>query len=392
MTRPPTRVQIKGDGSSRTRSRPRAPVPRGCCASQWQPGDVPIAYPNATAANWPVSDMTEDKTTGIWSFTTPLPSGTFTYGFFRRLRDRRRDRLHVGVDPASPPWNDDWGERQAVEPTSQVYVPSDPAFGTVDYSWRSRRPRQAGRLVDVTYPTSQSTARWAATRWPSTPRPVTTRHARRPTRTLYLSHGGGGQEVDWSTQGAANSIFDHLIHRGKMQPTVIVMTDFNDISGGTAGYSTDVLQQRDPLRRGTPANVPPGTRTTAPSRALSAGAARANDLQRSTSPGLSRRRRHHEPGRRFPAAITSAQAAAMQSVLALQVGGGLQDPDPRQPHDRGIRAGRGWRPVHRRLHQRGSRVVHLAHPAPRLPHPDGLQGHDHHDHRQRDPRRRDGQG
>jgi hypothetical protein len=46
-------------------------------------GDFPIAFPNqGPAPNWPVAQMTPDHATGVWSYTTPLPSGNFTYGFY----------------------------------------------------------------------------------------------------------------------------------------------------------------------------------------------------------------------------------------------------------------------------------------------------------------------
>ena len=50
-----------------------------------------------------------------------------------------------------------------------------------------------------------------------------------PYPTLYLSHGGGGNEVDWTTQGVANRIIDNLIAARMVQPMVIVMTDFNNL-------------------------------------------------------------------------------------------------------------------------------------------------------------------
>src|SRR6202012_537432 len=51
----------------------------GLLPSQWAPGDFPIANPNSGAApNWPVASMTEDQATGVWSYTTPMPSGTYT--------------------------------------------------------------------------------------------------------------------------------------------------------------------------------------------------------------------------------------------------------------------------------------------------------------------------
>ena len=31
---------------------------------------------------YPVVSMTENQATGVWSYTTPMPSGTYTYGFY----------------------------------------------------------------------------------------------------------------------------------------------------------------------------------------------------------------------------------------------------------------------------------------------------------------------
>ena len=43
--------------------------------------------------------------------------------------------------------------------------------------------------------------------------------------TLYISHGAGGVEADWFTQGVANRIIDNLIAAGKMQPAVVVVDE-----------------------------------------------------------------------------------------------------------------------------------------------------------------------
>ena len=50
-----------------------------------------------------------------------------------------------------------------------------------------------------------------------------------------ISHGGGGNEVDWSTQGALGPIIDNLIAAGKIQPAVIVRPTSTG-SGGNPGY------------------------------------------------------------------------------------------------------------------------------------------------------------
>ena len=68
-----------------------------------------------------------------------------------------------------------------------------------------------------------------------------------PYPTLYISHGAGGNEADWFTQGVAGNIIDNLIAAGKMQPTVVVSTNFNGLPNGVAGYQTDVLTRVIPF-------------------------------------------------------------------------------------------------------------------------------------------------
>ncbi len=234
-----TKVYIRGEWFFSVAASTTITSSAGLLPSQWIPGAFPIAYPNnGAAANWPIITMTLDSTTGVWSYTTPMPSGTYTYGFYRdcpnpypSLRD-----CSEFADPSNPPWN----TSGAVEPTSQVYVPSDPAFMTPDMSWQAPNPVH-GTLFDVTYPSPQSTnpvgSHYLAVYLP----PGYDPNRSVPYPTLYLSHGGGGNEIDWSTQGVANRIIDNLIAAGKVQPMVIAMTNFNGLPGGNAGYSTDVI-------------------------------------------------------------------------------------------------------------------------------------------------------
>src|SRR5262245_53304685 len=130
-----TRMRIRGEWFFSGLNDTTTTTSAGRLPSQYQPGDFPIANPNnGAAANWPVADMTKDAN-GVWSYTTPMPSGTYTYGFYRNC-DAAAPNLPGCTeisDPSNPPFNLVGGVNQgAVEPTSQVYVPSDPAFGTKD--------------------------------------------------------------------------------------------------------------------------------------------------------------------------------------------------------------------------------------------------------------------
>jgi enterochelin esterase-like enzyme len=235
-------VRIRGEWFFSSPATTTTTTSDGRLPSQWRPGDFPIAYPNqGPAANWPVADMTRDPSTGVWSYTTPLPSGTFTYGFY--VNFTASAPTLTGSTELSDPGNPPWNTSGSVEPTSQVYVPSDPRFGTVDLSWQAPR-RTQGKLVDVSYPDPQSTNPVGSHPLAIYLPPGYDPHRRAPYPTLYLSHGSGGNEVDWSTQGAAGNILDNLIAAGRVQPTVVVMTDFNNLgecaSSDPSCYALDV--------------------------------------------------------------------------------------------------------------------------------------------------------
>ena len=298
----------------------------GLLPSQWAPGDFPIANPNNGAApNWPVVSMTEDQATGVWSYTTPMPSGTYTYGFYVNCTAAAPTLTGCTElsDPSNPPWN----TTGSVEPDSEIYVPSDKKFGTQDLSWEKPHPKQ-GQLIEDSYTSPQST------------NPVGTHplavflppgyNATRaiPYPTLYLSHGGGGNEIDWTTQGAANSILDNLISEGHVQPMVIVMTNFNNLTcaGETsqACYATDLTNNVIPYVQ-SQYNVSANANARA-FAGLSAGGAIANtllfndtslfDYMGSWSIG--------ERGAPAPTDPTWTNPA-LKTLLGLQIGGGMFD-------------------------------------------------------------------
>ena len=190
-----TRVQIKGEwylgnpyqlsklaGSSETDVVQTPGVP----PSQWQPGDIPMPYPNATAANWPVTDMT--KHGDEWTFSTPLPSGTFSYGFYVNCASATGVGCTEMADPANPPWNvNGTSVTGSLEPVSQVYVPSDPAFQTQDLSWQAPNPRHGSLLTSPTQPQHRRSPPGKTTSACTRPR-VMTRSARSRTRRFTCSH------------------------------------------------------------------------------------------------------------------------------------------------------------------------------------------------------------
>ncbi len=225
------RVQIKGEwyfedpgALPSLASTPGHPVQTpGILPSHWKPGDVPMQSPNSTAPNFPVTDMRQIGDSGVWTYTTPLPSGVFSYGFFVNCKTSDQSGCSEVPDPANPAWTVRQGAK-AASPTnsSQVYVPSDSRFGSINLWWQGPA-RVKGKLAHITYRSpghvTPANKNYLVVYTPPGYNP----HRAKPYPVLYLQHGGGGNELDWSTQGDVGNILDNLIDTGEIQPALVVM-------------------------------------------------------------------------------------------------------------------------------------------------------------------------
>ena len=170
------KVQIKGEWYFARPSElpqlaatPDHPVIEGqaLMPTEWRPGDFPLQKPNTTGPNFPVADMTKDND-GVWTYTIPLPSGTFTYAFMVDCPaptpapapgaaaapggGRGQAQCRPISDPNNKPWNEKNGDTLGtVTNNSQVFVPSDPEFNTINYWWQGPA-KVKGNLAHVTYP------------------------------------------------------------------------------------------------------------------------------------------------------------------------------------------------------------------------------------------------
>jgi enterochelin esterase-like enzyme len=186
---------------------------------------------------------------GVWTYTTPLPSGVFTYAFIVDCTGADQNQCKRISDPGNRPWNELTGVTESSPVNnSQVYVPSDPRFGTVDYSWQAPA-RIKGKLTHETYP-SPGHVTPAEKNYLVVYTPPNYDPARpKPYPTLYLSHGGGENEMGWSTQGMLANIVDNLIDSGQIQPIVVVMPNAMGFANSTfnAAYDDDLIKNMIPF-------------------------------------------------------------------------------------------------------------------------------------------------
>ncbi|MCV2394397.1 alpha/beta hydrolase-fold protein [Actinotalea sp. M2MS4P-6] len=327
-----TRVQIKGEWYferpselAQLASTPDYTVETpGIMPADWQPGDVPIASPNSTSPNWPVVDMTERGSSGVWTYTTPLPSGVFSYGFYVDCETADQSGCTEVPDPANPAWDVVDGVVTGAPVTvSQVYVPSDAKFDTIDYSWQAPNDEQ-GALQFLTYASpghvNPADSNYLVVYTPPGYDPTRAE----PYPTLYLSHGGGEDAMGWSTQGNLANIMDNLIDTGEVQPMVVVMPNGNGYpsSSNNQAYRDDLINTVFPFIEAN-FNVSADAADRAYS-GLSAGGLRTNQLMLYNtdqfgyygmmSAGL-------PPG----TTLSAEQVAALQQVSVF-VGAGWQDP------------------------------------------------------------------
>ena len=205
-----------------------------------RPGDFPLQV----KGNWPAFDMEKNQTTGVWSYTIPLPSGTWSYRFVvdgvegAALIDYTG--AFVETDPNNRPMEKKLGEQN----NSQVYVPFDPGKQVKDNSVQAPRDDQKGAIVNLTYePVGVAEASIMDTAAIAVYLPYGYDAEREtPYNVLYISHGSGLEsEYSWFNKGSLANIMDNLIAQGRCEPFVVVALNSYATSFDDANVVENVL-------------------------------------------------------------------------------------------------------------------------------------------------------
>jgi enterochelin esterase-like enzyme len=221
---------------------------------EWSKDATGAYFCNSPA--WPTPDMVKDAT-GVWTYSVKLDPNYYNYRFYVWYEGATRA---VNVpDPLNPPW----------DPTginSQVFVPGP------GVEWLGPQDVPHGKLQVVWYHSALA----GVDRRMTVYTPPDYDKTKQTYPTLYLSHGGSGNDVDWSTQGDAYNILDNLIAAHTARPMVVVMTNFNGIPGGNSGFRQDLIESMIPaIEAQFRVNRNPMQRAYA---GLSAGASRGSNI------------------------------------------------------------------------------------------------------------------
>lgn len=200
----------------------------------WEPGDV--AAPQLWGPPLPMVEVAD----GLWELTMAVPAGLYSYGFV--TGECAVAAVCPSVpDPQNPPVLADStsASRQFL---SQLYVPASEAFPTYDVEALAPvAAGEKGQVTSVTY-TYDGEERHLGLYLPAGFEPE--REDGYPV--LVLSHGVGGNETSWFSEGAAARIVDQAIAQGRMPATVVATTDFYGL-GQDVGSEAFFRAYRDEL-------------------------------------------------------------------------------------------------------------------------------------------------
>ncbi len=168
------------------------------------------------------AEMEKVEGTDYWTVSMPLPSGHYQYLF-------QIDGSERVEDPTNP-FEASNVENGNAYNRSTFCVPYDAEkqSESIDFSYMEPLEDLSGEVTYVNYTDCQGEERPLGIYLPN----GYDAEREEPYKVLYLSHGGGGNEVDWFAGGSVDDIFDNLIANNLVEPTILVTMDNNPYMDG----------------------------------------------------------------------------------------------------------------------------------------------------------------
>lgn len=206
----------------------------------YQPGDFYVSnpwprLPAEPAYRWPYEMNLSDPKEGVWTFTTPLPSGTYSFAYLVNCNYAPNCSIDTGqlvIDPDMPSFMNVQGDQVS----SNFHVPFDARFQAspelnTNFDYALDAPKEhRGTIKTVNYTSPGSIHPAPDVHDFSIYLPAEYGRVRgKEYPLLYLSHGAGGNGADWENLGRMSRIMDNLIRQGHIPPTVVVTPSFYNL-------------------------------------------------------------------------------------------------------------------------------------------------------------------
>ncbi|MBR2811296.1 MAG: MBL fold metallo-hydrolase, partial [Solobacterium sp.] len=187
------------------------PSPVSYDAYEYKEGMWPAGYDVSGIGNraYPMENIGSK-----WTVTIPVPAGVWFYAF--NVTPKGSGQTIKLLDPASDtPYNEanghDNGWSLITIGNSDEHLPGQ--------DWVFPEAEKKGTTEFVTYTAIDGTEQPLGVYLP----PEYDASKKYPV--VYVSHGGGGNEVEWHFLGATDTIMDNLIEAGLVEPTIVVTMD-----------------------------------------------------------------------------------------------------------------------------------------------------------------------
>lgn len=224
-----TRVRIYGEWAFSDIALASLVTSENAAPEAWEDGDTVWK-----TTSWPTADMVKDEATGIWSYTIPLPTGTWCYRYYVGGAQDAELTDYTGAvmvaDPANVNYLADASETGGEQLLTAVYVPYDPVKQAQTITRFEEAPLE-GENGTVGYETVTLDSGITTTYAYYLPYGYDPQREE-PYPILVLFHGGGGYYGSWFTNGLVN-ILDNMIAQGRMEPTIVVTPNGSDFPNDT---------------------------------------------------------------------------------------------------------------------------------------------------------------
>lgn len=201
-------------------------------------------------------EMQYDKSKNVYTTSIKLPAGVYDYHFLVNgtITDPNNGamawsnvytpdgKLH-GLKFDFANWLTDPKNKPNVATLTGGQNNSELIVGTSnDYAWiPNSNSSKRGTVTFATYTDVNNTTQSLGIYLPV----GYNKNATKPYKVIFVSHGGGGNENDWYSQGGINNIMDNLIAQGKTKDAIVVT--MNNAVYATANHEWDFPKISDNL-------------------------------------------------------------------------------------------------------------------------------------------------